>query len=366
MRHPELSLKKRLRFFPVFFIAMNIILVGLTLTMNSSLLYASGSSQSTLSSEEEISLSILQETVIRVSEKVTPAVVNITTVRIGVDFFLNPVPQQGLGSGVLFDSEGYILTNEHVVHEAKEIRVILPDGREFEGEPIGSDTITDLAVVKIKGENLPVAKLGDSGKIRVGEFCIAIGNPFGLQSTVTFGVISATDRSIRVEPEKVLENIIQTDAAINPGNSGGALINLKGEVIGINTAIIPYAQGIGFAIPVNSAKEIVGKLIKYGRVIRPWLGIYYLSITPQLASRFKLPVEYGIFIASVAFGGPAHKAGLTEGDIIIKFNNQELKTSQDLKSVLSKAEIGEKVSLTILRKAKLKIVPLVLEERPEK
>ncbi|MEA3485327.1 MAG: trypsin-like peptidase domain-containing protein, partial [Candidatus Aerophobetes bacterium] len=343
---------------------ISVVLAGLT--MNSSLLYASSSSQPILNSEEEISLSVFQKTVIKVSEKVTPAVVNISTVRIVADFFLNPVPQQGLGSGVIFDPEGYILTNEHVVHEAEEIKVILPDGREFEGEPIGSDPVTDLAVVKIKSGNLPVAKLGDSKKIKVGEFCIAIGNPFGLQSTVTFGVISAADRSIRVEPEKVLENLIQTDAAINPGNSGGALINLKGEVIGINTAIIPYAQGIGFAIPVNTAKEIVGKLIKYGRVIRPWLGIYYLSITPQLASRFKLPVEYGIYIVSVAFGGPAHKAGLTEGDIIIKFNNQELKASEDLKSVLSKARIGEKVSLTILRGGKLKAIQLTLEERPEK
>jgi len=363
MGHRKPGSGKKTYFPSMFLILMSIVLVGLT--TNTSLLYAGSSNQPVLSPEEETSISILQKTLVEVSEKVTPAVVNISTVRIVADFFLNPVPQQGLGSGVIFDPEGYILTNEHVVHQAKEIKVILPDGREFEGEPVGLDTVTDLAVVKIKGENLPVAKLGDSKKIKVGEFCIAIGNPFGLQSTVTFGVISAADRSIRVEPEKVLENLIQTDAAINPGNSGGALINLKGEVIGINTAIIPYAQGIGFAIPIDTAKGIVEKLIKYGRVIRPWLGIYYLPVTPQVASRFKLPVEYGIYIASVAFGGPAHKAGLTQGDVIIKFNNRELKTTEDLKSALSRAQIGEKVSLTILREGKSKVIQLTLEERPQ-
>jgi len=360
VKYSELNLKKQIRSFSVFFI----VLAGLMLTMNGSLLCAS-SSQPTLNAEQEAPLSILQKAIIAASEKVTPAVVNISTVRIVADFFLNLVPQEGLGSGVIFDSKGYILTNEHVIHEAKEIKVILTDGREFKGELIGSDPVTDLAVVKIKSENLPVAELGDSEKIKVGEFCIAIGNPFGLQSTVTFGVISALDRSIRIEPGKVLENLIQTDTAINPGNSGGALINLKGEIIGINTAIIPYAQGIGFAIPINTAKGIVENLIKYGRVIRPWLGIYYLPVTPQVASRFKLSLDHGIYIASVVPNGPADKAGLIEGDVIIRFNDQELKTSEDLKSAIYKAGIRKRVSLTILRKGKLKIVQVTLEERPE-
>jgi S1-C subfamily serine protease len=312
-------------------------------------------------------VSFLQDTIIEASSKVTPAVVNISTVRVIADFFFNPIPQRGLGSGVIFDQKnGYILTNEHVIHRAKEIKVLLPDpdGREFESELIGSDPRMDLAVVKIKGENLPVAKLGDSDEVKVGEFCIAIGNPYGLQNTVTFGVVSATNRSIRPEPNKMLEDLIQTDAAINPGNSGGPLINLRGEVIGMNTAIIPYAQGIGFAIPINAAKDIIEELIKYGKVIRPWLGISYLPITPQVVSRFNLPVKSGLYVASVISGSPADKAGLQAKDIIRKFDTQEVKTSQDLKAFISKKKVGDRVSLTILRDNETKIIRVTLEEMP--
>jgi len=321
--------------------------------------------RNTLESEED-TLPALEREIIKISERVKPAVVNISTVRIVADFFFNLVPQEGVGSGVIFDRRGYILTNEHVIHGAKEIRVTLPDGREFKGELVGADSMTDLAVIKINGENLPIAELGDSEKVRVGEFCIAIGNPFGLESTVTFGVVSATGRSIRTEPEKLLENLIQTDAAINPGNSGGALINLKGEIIGINTAIIPYAQGIGFAIPINTAKVVAESLIKYGRVIRPWLGIYYLPLTPQVASRLRLSVEYGIYIISVVPGGPADKAGLMKGDIIVRFNGQKIRTAEQLRDALFRAGIGKKVFLTVLRKGKMRFFELTLEERPQR
>jgi len=319
----------------------------------------------TLESEED-ALPALEREIIKISERVKPAVVNISTVRIVADFFFNLVPQEGVGSGVIFDRRGYILTNEHVIHGAKEIRVTLPDGREFKGELVGADSMTDLAVIKINGENLPIAELGDSEKVRVGEFCIAIGNPFGLESTVTFGVVSATGRSIRTEPEKLLENLIQTDAAINPGNSGGALINLKGKIIGINTAIIPYAQGIGFAIPINTAKVVAESLIKYGRVIRPWLGIYYLPLTPQVASRLRLSVEYGIYIISVVPGGPADKAGLMKGDIIVRFNGQKIRTAEQLRDALLRAGIGKRVFLTVLRKGKMRFFELTLEERPQR
>lgn len=321
--------------------------------------------RNTLESEED-ALPALEREIIKISERVKPAVVNISTVRIVADFFFNLVPQEGVGSGVIFDRRGYILTNEHVIHGAKEIRVTLPDGREFKGELVGADSMTDLAVIKINGENLPIAELGDSEKVRVGEFCIAIGNPFGLESTVTFGVVSAIGRSIRTEPEKLLENLIQTDAAINPGNSGGALINLKGEIIGINTAIIPYAQGIGFAIPINTAKVVAESLIKYGRVIRPWLGIYYLPLTPQVASRLRLSVEYGIYIISVVPGGPADKAGLMKGDIIVRFNGQKIRTAEQLRDALFRAGIGKKVFLTVLRKGKMRFFELTLEERPQR
>jgi len=310
-------------------------------------------------------VSFLQNTIIEASSKVAPAVVNISTFRIAADFFFNPIPQRGLGSGVIFDQKnGYILTNEHVIHQAKETKVLLPDGREFEGELIGSDPRMDLAVLKIKSENLPVAKLGDSDEVKVGEFCIAIGNPYGLQNTVTFGIVSATNRPISPEPTKVLEDLIQTDAAINPGNSGGPLINFRGEVIGINTAIIPYAQGIGFAIPINAAKDIIEELIKYGKVIRPWLGITYLPITPQVVSRFNLPVKSGLYVASVISGSPADKAGLQAKDIIRKFDNQEVKTSRDLKTFISKKKVGDRITLTILRDKETKIIRVTLGEMP--
>lgn len=222
----------------------------------------------------------------------------------------------------------------------------------------------DLAVVKIEVKNLPVARLGDSDKLRPGEFSIAIGNPFGLQNTLTFGVISAVGRNIGAAPGKILENLIQTDAPINPGNSGGPLINLEGEVIGINTAIIPYGQGIGFAIPINTAKEIVDELITHGRVIRPWLGIYYLCITPQIRERFNLAVDRGCYIAQVVPKSPAEKAGIKEGDVIVKVNDQEIRTAEDLRQIIKTKKIGEEITLLILRQNKYEKVKVKLAEMP--
>ena len=347
-----------------YLLAGTLIFIVAVFVMVSLSIKASHEAKNPPENQQEV-VSFLQDTIIGASRKVEPSVVNITTVRVVADFFFNPIPQRGLGSGVIFDQKnGYILTNEHVIHKAKEMKVLLPDGREFDGELIGSDPRMDLAIVKIKGKNLPVAKLGDSDKVKVGEFCIAIGNPYGLQNTVTFGIVSATNRPIRPEPTKVLEDLIQTDAAINPGNSGGPLINFRGEVIGINTAIIPYAQGIGFAIPINAAKDIIEELIKYGKVIRPWLGISYLPITPQVVSRFNLPVESGIYVASVISGSPADKAGLKAKDIIRKFDTQEVKTSRDLKAFLSKKKVGDQVTLTILRGKETKIIRVTLGEMP--
>jgi len=313
--------------------------------------------------QEEIVRS-LQESLIRASEEVAPAVVNIRTVQPSEDFFFRIVPREGQGSGVIFSKEGYILTNEHVIHKAREIKVVLPDGRELEGKLIGSDPRVDLAVVEIKARDLPLAKLGDSDKLKPGEFCIAIGNPFGLQNTLTFGVVSARGRNIGAAPGRILEDLIQTDAPINPGNSGGPLINLQGEVIGINTAIIPYAQGIGFAIPINAAKEIIDELIEYGRVIRPWLGIYYLPITSQVRQRFNLSVDSGYYIAKVVPKGPAEKAGMKKGDVIIKVNDQSIETAQDLRQIMKTKRIGEGITLLILRQGQYKEVRVKLEEMP--
>lgn len=306
----------------------------------------------------------LQESLISASQKVAPAVVNIRTIQLTEDFFFNIVPREGQGSGIIFDEKGYILTNEHVIHQARQIRVVLPDGREFKGRLIGSDSRIDLAVVKIDAKNLPVAKLGDSDTLRPGEFCIAIGNPFGLQNTVTFGVISATGRNIRAGAGKIMENLIQTDAPINPGNSGGPLINFKGEVIGINTAIIPYAQGIGFAIPINTAKEIIDELIKYGKVIRPWLGIYYLPINPQIVTRFNLPVKSGIYIVKVIPAGPADRAGVKKGDIVIQINGKKIKTAKDLKEVMTDKKVGETLILRVVRKGRHLVIKVKLGEMP--
>jgi len=306
----------------------------------------------------------LQETLIQASEEVAPAVVNIRIIQFTYDSFFRVVPREGQGSGVIFSKEGYILTNEHVIHEAREINVVLPDGREFKGKLIGSDPSVDLAVVKVTAKNLPLAKLGNSDKLRPGEFCIAIGNPFGLQNTLTFGVISAIGRDIGAAPEKILENLIQTQAPINPGNSGGPLINLEGEVIGINTAIIPYAQGIGFAIPINTAKEIIDELISYGRVIRPWLGIYSLCVTPQVKERFNLSVDSGCYIVEVVPQSPAEKGGIKEGDVIVKVNDQDIKTINDFKQIIKTKKVGEEITLLILREDAYKRVRVKLAEMP--
>ena len=312
---------------------------------------------------EEVTAYSLQETLIRASEKVALAVVNIRSIQLTYDSFFRVVPREGQGSGVIFSEQGYILTNEHVIHQAREIKVVLSDGREFEGKLVGSDRSVDLAVVKIKAGNLPLAELGDSDKLRPGEFCIAIGNPFGLQNTLTFGIISAVGRSIG-SPGKTLENLIQTQAPINPGNSGGPLINLEGEVIGINTAIIPYAQGIGFAIPINTAREILDELIEHGRVIRPWLGVSALCVTPQIKERFNLAVDSGCYIIQVVPESPAAKGGIKEGDVIVKVNDQDIKTIEDLGRIIKTKNIGEEITLSIFREDEYKRVTVKLEERP--
>jgi len=264
-------------------------------------------------------------------EKVSPAVVNIDTLKMATyrsplaPFFSDPffrrffegivpeerqVPIKGLGTGFVFRSDGYILTNEHVVSGADEIKVTFLDGREFEGKVIGSDTLTDIAVVKIEAQGLPTISLGDSDAARVGEWIIAIGNPYGLSHTVTVGVLSAKGRPIAAgDSGQEYENFLQTDAAINPGNSGGPLLNLEGEAIGINTAILPYAQGIGFAIPINMAKSILDQLITEGRVIRAWLGVVIQNLTPEMAEKFGLKEAEGALVADISPDTPAEKAG---------------------------------------------------------
>lgn len=304
----------------------------------------------------------------QVVNKARPSVVQIVSRQVSYDIFLRPEPSEGVGSGVIFDSSrGHILTNSHVLGNAKEISVILPDGRKFAGKVMGKDPVTDLAVVMVNGKNLPQSPLGDSSKLEIGESVIAIGNALGLEGgpTVTVGVVSAVNRSIEDPGGEALSDLIQTDAPINPGNSGGPLINLRGEVVGINTAIIPSAQGIGFAIAINSAKPIAKELLEKGKIVRAWLGIAPITIHRGLAASYDLPVEAGVFVAKIEKGSPAAKAGLKAGDIITGIGGDKVKNVGELRSAIAKKKVGEKVNVEINRNKKRSTVSVTLGKMPE-
>jgi len=306
------------------------------------------------------------EWVVSAVEKISPSVVNISTVRLLRDYFFNVHPISGIGSGAIINSKGYIVTNHHVIAGSDRIDVTLADGRKFSGKLIGADASSDIAIVKVDEEGLPSAELGDSDRLRVGQFVIAIGNPFALVGgpTVTTGVVSALNRNIQVE-NHVYESLIQTDAAINPGNSGGPLMDSNGRVIGISTAMIPFAQGIGFAIPINSVKKIVDELISYGRVIRPWLGLIGMSITDEIASYYELPVKAGVIVARIIYGSPAHRVGISEGDLIVRINGTSIKTIQDLQKSIQKKEVGDKVEVELIRGYQRGVVEVTLAEVPQ-
>ncbi len=295
------------------------------------------------------------------------------------DFF-GEIPQRefkqsGLGSGVIIDSEGYILTNEHVVRNADKITVTLPDGREFKGEVKGSDPRSDLAVIKINAHNLPVAALGNSENIKIGQWVVAIGNPFGFamqnpEPTVTVGVISALHRSLgrSLSREKDYNDLIQTDAAINPGNSGGPLVNLKGEVVGINVAIFSTSggyEGVGFAIPISKAKRIISRLSEGKKVLYGWLGVTVQDLTEDLAGYFGTADKTGVLVAKVLEKSPAQESGMKEGDIIRKFNNKDIKDVRELLDIVGSAEVGKKVKVTVLRNKKELILNAEIGERPQ-
>ena len=329
-------------------------------------------SAETEQTEPYLALESFSNSIADIAEKVGPAVVNIDTVRMvkqGSPFFSRDpifrqffgeqfkdysrtIPQKGTGSGFIISQEGYILTNEHVVHKAEKIKVTLSDGREFDGKVIGSDLDSDIAIVKIDSDDLPIVTLGDSDKLRVGEIVVAIGNPYGLKQTVTMGVVSAEGRSIPVEGH-TYRNFIQTDAAINPGNSGGPLLNTKGEVVGINSAIIPYAQGIGFAIPINIPKKNIDELIELGKVRRSWLGVYIQEVTPEIAEQFNLPENAkGVLVGDVVEDSPAEESGLKRGDVIVKINDEKVNSPEELQNKIRSIEIGEKISVEAMRDGK--------------
>jgi serine protease Do len=341
-----------------------------------------------VSAQSVESLTKIGRAMAEVSAAVKPAIVNISTTRTvkiagGSDPFDDPFfrrffgdrfgqhrqPKEhksaALGSGVIISSDGYIITNYHVVKDADEIKVLLSDKREFSGKVIGSDPKTEISVVKIEAKGLPPLNWGDSDALEVGEIVLAVGNPFGLNQTVTMGIVSAVGRANVGIAD--YEDFIQTDAAINPGNSGGALVNVRGEVVGINTAIFSTSggyQGIGFAIPSNMVKSIKDSLVKKGRVVRGWLGVSIQSITPELAKQFNLKGEKGVLVSDVNESSPAEKAGLKRGDIILEYDGKNTDEPSQFRNMVANTAPGEEHSLKVLRNDEALTLKVTIGELP--
>jgi putative serine protease PepD len=325
-----------------------------------------------------------EEINIRVYRAASPAVVNITTTAVAYDFFLNPVAKDGTGSGTIIDRSGHILTNFHVIDGARRLEVTLADGSKWPARPVGADPSNDLALVKIAApaEKLTVIPLGDSAKLVVGQKVLVIGNPFGLDRTLTAGIVSSLGRSIRADNGRQIRGIIQTDAAINPGNSGGPLLNASGEIVGVSTAIFSPSGGsvgVGFAVPINGAKRIIPDLINRGYVARPYLGITGHEVFPALAQALRLPVAEGIMVVEVTPGSPAQRAGIrggdraaqvgnmivrVGGDIITAVDQVKVRTFDELSDFIDTKRPGDTVTLTFHRQGKLNVVDVRLHERP--
>jgi serine protease Do len=316
-----------------------------------------------------MTLAGMEEEITHAVERLSESVVNIeaTVYAAGRKFGGGMIPLEGSGSGVIIDSEGDAITNNHVVDSADVVTVTLKDGRAFKGNVIGSDTATDIAVVKLdtNDQDLPYATLGDSEHLKVGQIALAIGNSLGLPGgpTVSLGVVSALARPLP-GADFIYEGFIQTDAAVNPGNSGGPLANLQGEIIGINTAIIPYANGMGFAIPVNMVRHVAEQILEKGRVIRPWIGISAVDVSPAISRRYDLGVDRGLMVIGVSRYSPADEAGLRQGDVITGINGHLTRTMKDLLSELSKLSVGSGVRLSVVRIRRETEISLRLIEMP--
>jgi len=315
-------------------------------------------------------------------QRVSPAVVHITTRAMTMDFFFGPLPQEGTGSGFIIDQEGHIVTNNHVVEGAESIDVTLADGTVLPAQVIGTDPLNDLALIQVhtSKDKLHPVELGHSADLKVGQRAIAIGNPFGLDRTLTMGVISSLGRPLELDDGTVIFDTIQTDAAINPGNSGGPLLDSEGRVIGINSAIRSGAENIGFAVPIDTARRVVPELLAHGHYPHPWTGFDGYSITPGLAEALQLPVQQGILVARITPGSPADRAGLrgataqvrvgnnrvlAGGDIVTAVDGQPLAGSQDLARYLElKTQVGQEIKLTLLRDGREQTLSLQLAERP--
>lgn len=321
------------------------------------------------------------EAIADIVDKAGPAVVRIDTITetrvaspfndpffrqfFGDQFDIGPQEQRGLGSGFIISPDGYILTNQHVIDGAKQVKVtVVGYDKPFNAKVVGADAPLDLAVLKIDtGKPLPYLTLGDADKVRVGEWAIAIGNPDGLDHTVTVGVISAKGRPIDVQ-DRHYENLLQTDASINPGNSGGPLLNLKGEVIGINTAVNASAQGIGFAIPSSTVQPVLNDLMNKGKIARPWLGVALATVTPDIAEMLGLQTAEGALVGQVVAGSQAARAGIQKYDVILQLDGQKIKDASDLVNKVQALKIGQQVQLQVFRRGQLLDISVVLGEKP--
>ncbi|MEJ5300818.1 MAG: trypsin-like peptidase domain-containing protein [Thermodesulforhabdaceae bacterium] len=319
-------------------------------------------------SPNAMALTSEEETIISLYEKLAPGVVNITSTVLERDFFLNVIPKRGVGSGAIIDARGYIVTNHHVIEDARKLEVTLANGKKYTAHLVGSDPDTDIAVIKINPGNarLTVLTMGDSSRLKVGQRVMVIGNPFGLGQTLTTGVISSLGRTLKSPTGALVEDIIQTDAAINPGNSGGPLIDTSGNIIGITTAIFSptgASVGIGFAIPVNTVKQVVNNLIAKGYYGHPWMGATLMTLLPDIAGAFKLAVDQGALVLEVVPGGPADRAGLkggnrkaiigntvvlVGGDIITKVNGKPVKDAEEVIRFIRQFRPGDKVTFDVV------------------
>src|SRR5690242_4696519 len=314
---------------------------------------------------DEVLLDAYSSAVVAASERVGPAVVHIQVVQAPRPAN-GETPRAGTGSGFVFTPDGFILTNSHVVHGARTIRVSFADGASQDADLVGDDPDTDVAVIRVGGHQLPTASLGSSRSLHVGQLAIAIGNPYGFQHTVTAGVVSALGRSLRSVTGRLIDDVIQTDAALNPGNSGGPLVNSRGEVIGVNTAIIPFAQGICFATAVDTAKWVVEQLLRFGRVRRGYIGLAGATIgLSRRAVRFHgLEAEAGVRVESIEPGGAAERAGMEPGDVIIGYDGESIAGVDELHRLLSAERIGKPTQVTLLRRSQKLDLPIRAAEMP--
>jgi S1-C subfamily serine protease len=315
--------------------------------------------------DDGVLLDEYSRTIVSAADRVGPAVVNID-IKQRLDSRRGPREVGGSGSGFVIAPDGFILTNSHVVHDANQIAVSLPDGREYPAQLVGDDPDTDLAVIRIDAPHLAHVRLADSESLRVGQVVIAIGNPLGFQASVTAGVISALGRSMHAQSGRLIDNIIQTDAALNPGNSGGPLVNSAGEVIGVNTAMIRPAQGICFAIASNTAKFVAGWLIRDGKIRRSYIGVagQNVPLHRRIVRFYNLPLETGVLVVSVEKDSPAQRGGLREGDLIIAFNEQPIGSIHELHKMLMGEQIGVEAKLLIIRHTEKLVLAITPAESP--